>query len=260
MTYAEYDAIEAIRCSDLKLIGQSPAHYKANKINPRPTTQAMLFGSLVHALTLEPDKWREEFIVSPIVDRRTKAGKEKWAEFEEQVGNRTVIESKTLDAADEVSSHILKHPICWALLQGGESEKVIQWEMNCVPCKARLDLYRPGWIVDIKTIASAEYTSFMRSCWNYKYHMQAAWYIDGVKAAGLGECNFVFIAVEKEPPYAVACYTPDTDMIAVGREEYLANMNTYLECVENDNWPGIGWDYGEGRYEIQSICLPPWAF
>ncbi|MCL1789968.1 MAG: PD-(D/E)XK nuclease-like domain-containing protein [Peptococcaceae bacterium] len=259
MTYQEYEAVEGIRCSDLKLVTKSPAHYMANLINPRPHTPALLFGILVHALVLERDRWEEAFVVAPAVDRRTKAGKAAWTEFEEQSAGRTVIDQDTFDRADGVAGAVSIHPVCRALLQGGETEKTIQWADQGLAGKARLDLYKPGWIVDLKTAASADRDAFTRACLSYQYHMQAAWYIDGTKAAGLGDCNFIFVAVEKDPPYAIACYAPDDEMISFGRSEYQAALTTYLTCEKTDHWPGIGWDYTSERYEIQPIHLPPWV-
>lgn len=75
MTNAEYHADPAISKSDLDLINRSPSYYKYVKGNPRVQTAAMLLGSAVHKLVLEPEDFGEEYAVAPLADRRTKPAK-----------------------------------------------------------------------------------------------------------------------------------------------------------------------------------------
>lgn len=67
-----------------------------------------------------------------------------------------------------------------------------------------------------------------------------------------GEPNhFVFIAVEKKPPYAVAVYVLDSDSVDLGRAQYRRDLNRYAQCLQTDTWPG----YGD---KIQTISVPGW--
>jgi hypothetical protein len=94
----EYHAdTSAISKSGLDLVHRSPAHYYAAKLDPdRPAekkdTPALRFGRAFHTLVLEPDLFFQEYAVLPEkVDRRTKAGKEAWAEFEAELGGREAL-------------------------------------------------------------------------------------------------------------------------------------------------------------------------
>ena len=55
MTSVEYHAHKAVSKSDLDLINRSPLHYYNAKQKPNEQTEAMLFGSVVHKMILEPD-------------------------------------------------------------------------------------------------------------------------------------------------------------------------------------------------------------
>ena len=95
MTNAEYHATSAVSKSDLDLIAKSPAHYTEAKNAPKEQTASMLLGSVAHKLVLEQDKFEEDFAIAPDVDRRTKAGREQWAEFAKNITDKiTIIDSK----------------------------------------------------------------------------------------------------------------------------------------------------------------------
>jgi hypothetical protein len=76
----EYHNSAGISKSGLSLLRKTPAHYATRYINgaQEPATKAMVIGSAFHCFTLEPFIYDELFAVAPNVDRRTKAGKEKW--------------------------------------------------------------------------------------------------------------------------------------------------------------------------------------
>ena len=106
-------------------------------------------------------------------------------------------------------------------------------------------------IVDLKSTEDASAAGFSRSCANYRYHVQAAYYLDIANAVMDRRFTaFVFIAVEKSPPYQVAVYHADYEMIMAGRMEYRRLVDLYHECRVFDHWPGLN----DGR--IEAISLP----
>jgi hypothetical protein len=66
--------------------------------------------------------------------------------------------------------------------------------------------------------------------------------------------RFFFIAVEKEAPFNCEIYELDEESIAIGRAEYLADIETYKKCLKTENWHG----YTE-EAAIHVIGLPAWA-
>lgn len=143
-------------------------------------------------------------------------------------------------------------------------------------------------VIDLKTTDDASLDGFSKSIANWRYDVQAPYYLDGLREAlkqsgdkppaeGAAELSaywidqktgvlcrcrpdfwrgepkhFVFIAVEKKPPYAVGVYVLDEESMALGAAQYRHDLNTYAECLANDNWPG----YGD---KVQTISVPGWA-
>lgn len=75
MSYAEYDAIDAMNWSKLRLLRTSPKLLKWREQVERADTEALVLGRAIHCALLEPDRWKSDFLVEPKFDKRTKAGK-----------------------------------------------------------------------------------------------------------------------------------------------------------------------------------------
>ena len=98
--------------------------------------------------------------------------------------------------------------------------------MTGILCRCRPDFWREDdIIVDVKTTEDASPEEFSRSLAKWRYHVQAPFYMDGIElATGRRPKGFVFLVVEKKPPYAVAAYTLDPESIELGRSEYRADL------------------------------------
>jgi len=105
--------------------------------------------------------------------------------------------------------------------------------------------------VDLKTTLDAS-SAFEKSAYNFGYHHQAAWYLYGCRAAGIDCRDFIFVAVEKTYPYAVAIYGAADHLIEVGRQEVRAAIRTYAVCLESGEWPGL-------TSGVINLDLPLWA-
>lgn len=257
MTNAEYHADPAISKSDLDLINRSPAYYRYVKENPKEQTSAMLLGSVFHKLVLEPETFAAEYAVCPAVDRRTKAGREVYQSFVDDLQEGIeVITDDIYQTAQAMAESVKNHPIAARLLQGGQAETSYFWEENGVECKCRPDYLRTDIksIIDLKSTQNASPESFVKSAYDYRYHVQAAWYLRGLKACGVDAENFIFIAVEKEAPYTVCVYTADDLMIKLGNSEADENLDTFCKCMRSDNWFGY-----EETPIIHSLSLPDWV-
>ncbi len=76
----EYHALERLSNSAIGSLQKSPAHFRAKDWS-KPS-KAMRIGSGVHTLVLEPHLASVLLPVAPVVNKRTKAGKEEWAAWE----------------------------------------------------------------------------------------------------------------------------------------------------------------------------------
>jgi exodeoxyribonuclease VIII len=103
-------------------------------------------------------------------------------------------------------------------------------------------------LVDLKTTTDASPAGFARAVERYRYHVQAAYALDGWPQAGGGTVErFVFIAVEKTPPYAVGLYDLSPALLRQGRWLYQQALRTAEGCLTRQYWPG---------YDPEIITLP----
>lgn len=254
MRAEDYHAARAASSTRLKEILRSPAHLHHMDENGK-TSDALILGDAFHVAVLEPERFRSKYAVAPKVDRRTKDGREAWQMFvDANPGVRILTEDQHL-AVTGMSRAILRHPMAFDLISSRtETELSMFWEQLMLPCKARIDAYslEHRCIIDLKSCENADHDAFGRSVANFKYHVQAAWYIDAARAAGLEVETMVFIAVEKQSPYGAACYTLDDQVIEEGRIQIAKALPLLANCEATNCWPG----YDPG---IQTLSLPRWS-
>lgn len=234
----------------LDKIERSPAHLKAylDGVEEREESPALLFGSMFHTLVLEPDLFDSQYAIAPECDRRTAKGKEIWQGFLDQSAGKKAINAHDFSVAQKMLDNIQSHTLARKLLTAGKPEQsVLYKDESGVDCKARADWLRENFIVDLKTTDDASPKGFAKSIANYRYQVQAVHYQKGFDLD-----RFVFVAVEKKPPYAVAVYILDEDAIYNGSETRKRNIDTYAECLVKNQWPG----YSE---HLTPISLPGWA-
>lgn len=257
MPFAEYLALPGVSKHELDLISRSPAHYQEAKLNPPETTPAMAFGTAAHAWILEPDEAASQIVVAPSVDRRTKAGKEQWANFTADAGSRTIVSQEDANHLSKMSAAVHAHPVAKTLLNAATGTEVsVQWQDPRTEslCRCRPDLMTTDFIVDLKTTFDASASAFAKTVHKYRYHVQAAYYLDGCRAQGLvgDDAQFLFIAVERKAPYGVAIYALTMDDLERGRFQYERDLTRYNHCSRTGHWFG----YSE---KIDYIQLPSYA-
>ena len=262
MEIGDYHRHPAVSKSHLDQVARSPLHYWAAYVDPerkeREATPAMVIGSALHTHVLELDTWDQRYITAPDgLDRRTKAGKELWAAFEAEASSRQVVSRSDAELVIGMGRAVWSHPAAAFLLnRPGQAEQTYLWidEATGMECKCR-----PDWmtndgqlIVDLKTTEDASPAGFRKSIGNFRYHVQAAWYLDGIeRATGRRPEQFIFICVEKKPPHAVAVYAASVEMVATGAITAEADLARLAMCRESNEWPGYS-------NQIEVIDLPPW--
>lgn len=253
----KYRADAALSRSDLFWLHKSPLHFKWAAEHPASETAAMFFGTAFHTLVLEPERFADEYIVHGRIDKRTKEGKALAAEIE--ASGRRAIDEETMQALEGMRDSVMSNPYAARLL-AGEKEQSYFWtdpptgiELKCRP-DCRTDLSDTGVIVDLKTTDNADAEGFGRSCLNYGYDLQAAMYKQGVEAVEGKPHRFVFIAVEKKPPYACSVLEADELMIRKGSDDLRKYLETVSDCRRTGNWYGYNGSDGKPGFAE----LPPW--
>lgn len=260
-TNAEYHGYkEAISKSRLANMAVCPAYFKWCEDNPTEPSEDMVLGSAFHKIVLEPETFYDEFAVMPNFDRRTKEGKIQYALFVEQSDGKTVITQDQYDTICGMRDSIMSNPYAKKLINGN-IEQSMYWvdDLTKVPCKCRPDVWRAVAdrivLTDLKSTKSVLPNDFMRDVVKYHYDLQDAMYTNGAsKVLGVPKDNidFVFIAVEKKPPYLLNIMQADTYVIQKGEADFREFIGTYAECKEKNNWYGLNGEHGI----INTLSLP----
>jgi len=253
----EYFEKDAVSATLLKaVIKQSPVHAEERMKSFVPTAN-MKLGTAFHATVLEGEQWEELIAVSPMVDRRTKAGKEMYAKFLETAGDKTVITYDQADVMQKMHESFLAHPEVQRLLeQCYATEFQTFFEFEGVECKAMIDMCdNEGTIVDIKTTQDASPEAFMRQSANLLYHMQLAWYANAMNLKW-NEVDAYIIAVENTAPHGVAVYQFSQSALLNGWELCKHAMKLWKEHKMNLALGDGTFPYSDGVLELE---LPVWA-
>jgi len=239
--------------SDCKTALESAARLYENKFrggrDKAKPSQAMIDGIIYHAAILETERFFQDYVVCP--PRNTKAGKERAAEIERE--GKTAITAAHAYKAGEIIIRIGDNEIISELLSTGEPEISIfdKDEETGLEIKGRLDwLTGDGVIVDIKTVAEGKASphNFAKQIANFKYHMQAAHYMQLAGAE-----RFVFVAVEREWPFSCGVYELDAPALAEGAALRRKALRLIADCEQSGVWPGY-------TPEIQTLSLPSWGY
>ena len=237
--------------SDLKQALDCPRRLYASKVLGvrQPETPAMFEGTMLHVATLEPDTFEQRYAVCG--PRNTKAGKEQARQIE--AAGQIPITQALWNKAMGVRLAVAQNSIASSLLSSGEPEVSIfeQDEETGLAIKGRLDWIRPdGTVVDVKTIGAGKAgpQEFAKQVASFKYHLQAAHY----SALAMSD-SFVFLVIEREPPYLIATYRIDQAALTEGENLRRRALRLVADCDKSGDWPGY-------TPEMQTLSLPTWAF
>lgn len=259
LSFTQYCALPGVNHSTLERVRRSPAHAREASLHPKEPTSALALGHAFHVRLLEPHRFALEYAVAPEVNRRTKVGRSLWARWEAENVGRYLLKAEEAALYERMATAVLEHPVAGELLGGrGASELAFVWRdvESALLCKGRVDRLGElaGWpfVVDVKTTRDASARAFTADVARYGYHRQLAYYREGLNVLRPAPRRVAIIAVEKEPPFAVACYELIDRALEQGEREFRAALATYRRCLESGVWPGYGDD-------LNLVDLPPWA-
>jgi hypothetical protein len=277
----DYHAWGCASNSRLSRLMKSPAHLKAYIEEPaKEDTPARKLGRAIHMAVLEPGLFAEHYTTAGVCEASTKDGKActnaglfvhkriGWVcgvHARNQDDDLETVEREVLTAGDHetcvrVRDAVHAHSMARGLVTGpGQVEMSMVWKDRAtgVLCKSRWDRHTPeiagGSVVDLKSSLDSSIFDFERASFNWGYHRQAAFYLRGARARRLPVRSFSIIAVEKEPPYAVAVYRISDAVVDNLTEQLDSLLELYAECMGRDQWPG----YPE---IVRDISLPKWGW
>ena len=239
--HANRDVLTSSRAR--KLITHSPAHVRNSLDNPTETP-SMLFGKLVHALLLEPDVVSRRFQIRDKCDRRTKAGKELWASYEDTLGKRTAVPQDIYENAALASGSAARlFPDCQVSVEKSMFEHSFYAEVEGVACAARPDILTDNGdgtftMVDVKTSQDLNEWSFLRSCQRYGYFTQFLHYCQVLAACGYNVNRGRILAIENSSPFQARVFSVPMSRIEQEAASLAVARDTWKHCQSTGEWDG----------------------
>ena len=269
MTEAEYRAHPLPSWSSAKdLLHMSPAEWRHHQGKPRTESAAMAWGTLLHALVLEPDTIDARYVVVGEVGR-TEDGK-RWtcggaedyrtrAEAEAallaDVGDRQAVTAECLADARARAEQAV------AVLGASTLVEVpMQGTIEGCACKGKADLIRSGIVVDIKTSADITPRTIARiardrlwrgQLWTYGELARQNGYVAGgspdlavlvVQAASVSLAGGILSLTGWQPRVHSRIVPLTAAAVEAGRNEARAVWSRLRECQLADEWPDYGGD------------------
>ncbi|EEQ2948601.1 exodeoxyribonuclease VIII [Escherichia coli] len=253
-----YHAGPGVSKSQLDDIADTPALYLWRKNAPVDTTKTKTLdlGTAFHCRVLEPEEFSNRFIVAPEFNRRTNAGKEEEKAFLRECAStgKTVITAEEGRKIELMYQRVMALPLGqWLVESAGHAESSIYWEdpETGILCRCRPDKIIPEfhWIMDVKTTADIQ--RFKTAYYDYRYHVQDAFYSDGYEAQFGVLPTFVFLVASTTVEcgrYPVEIFMMGEEAKLAGQQEYHRNLRTLADCLNTDEWPAI-----------KTLSLPRWA-
>ncbi|HGY7728450.1 TPA: exodeoxyribonuclease VIII [Escherichia coli] len=253
-----YHAGPGVSKSQLDDIADTPALYLWRKNAPVDTTKTKTLdlGTAFHCRVLEPEEFSNRFIVAPEFNRRTNAGKEEEKAFLMKCAStgKTVITAEESRKIELMYQSVMALPLGqWLVESAGHAESSIYWEdpETGILCRCRPDKIIPEfhWIMDVKTTADIQ--RFKTAYYDYRYHVQDAFYSDGYEAQFGVQPTFVFLVASATIEcgrYPVEIFMMSEEAKLAGQLEYHRNLRTLADCLNTDEWPAI-----------KTLSLPRWA-
>lgn len=250
----DYRQYPALNYSHLKLMHQ-PFLYKQMVIEgkQREASNSMSIGTAVHIHILEPHK---KHLIKNLKDYGFEDGR-KWQQInklkEDNPDEIFFTDSDYQKIKDMVTS-VKLHPQALKLYASGTWNEVSMFWQDArqgFDCKGRADTLNleDGYMIDLKTTKDSK--GFMKECVDFSYHVQAAFYLRGLKAITGRDFDWYWVASDMNSPHFTYVYKASVETLMIGDIVVDELMNKLAICQEEDMWP-------IGNEEILNGELPSW--
>ena len=212
---------------------RDPKAFRAGYFDLKEETDAMRFGSALHAKLLTPEFYAKQYAVfdAPINTKTgepfgsaTNAYKSAYEAFAEDNAGKTILSQSDAKLIDTLIDEFYFHQYAPSILSGEvQAEKTIVGALSfdgqtVVEVKGRIDAFTGAGLIDVKTTANLDDASgrdrFRYAVYDYKYLIQLAFYHRILtECYGAAFCPCWLIVLEKNPPNRVAVYAPTRRVI-----------------------------------------------
>lgn len=225
-------------------------------------TDKMRFGSQLHCLLLEPERFESENVVmpdfhldgnnvtgkgAPSTSKATDYYKKAVEQFQTENAGREIISRSAYDKALCMIEAVRSHKTADLWLRKGSREVTALGEICGVPFKGRIDILVDR-IVDLKATGDVSVMFFGRTSANFSYAEKLAGYRELVRQATGETLQVNVIAVEDKPPWDRVNYRYPEELLDYGFKRVQAWASTYTAAMEKGEWHGV--DQGQDELEV----------
>ena len=182
--------------------------------------------------------------------RRGKA----YTEWKEQLGDRMEISGPDWYRLTKIVGNVWRHPAAREILEATEDcQAAFRWTDEAgYQRKSLADGVTPAFLWDFKT-TSSDWRDLHRSCLNFGYVAQDAWYEDGAVACGWPEHRLKFVFAQTQRPFAVRVYTFPQDLVDIARERIRVTLDQIALRRE------LGLYRSPEDEEVMELDFPAWT-
>jgi exodeoxyribonuclease VIII len=248
ITEAEYRKATGLSQSSLKEFLISPAHYLASTEKTKEPTKAMQFGTAFHAHLLQANP-EEHYAVKNKVDGRSKEGKAYNEQFALENAGKIILDSEEHDKIVSMADSVMANGFAGDVIQSLTHKEFAVFGINHgIRLKGLIDGYneKEGIVIDLKTAEDASPVGFRKAILDRGYALQQVHYTWLLTNAGKPVNAFYFIAIEKEPPYAVGVYKINADSLTKSFKIWDDALDSFFVCQASGAYPA----YDEEPIEI----------
>ena len=257
----EYHRTRGLSSSALAYAAESMAKYRCYLNGGiKFESRSLDLGSAVHLMLESSDAFYEAYQVRPEgLDKRTKAGKEAFAELESN--GKIVLDREQWDAVHTIQEQAENSDdalIQMVINSDGQNESSVFWDEEEMIMKCRPDrLIQPNEedcemlcnrfpslfdvpfgiriCVDFKTSSRRiDPKGFGYSCRDYQYPLKASHYLAGTQADA-----FLWVVLETVPPYGITRYFLSNPTRRSQETLRLSLIQRIKECEASCIWPGM---------------------
>lgn len=250
VSFREYLAWPGVHFSSLKIMRESPAHYRHSVDVGREDTAALIRLRAVHTAVLEPEKFD---LLYPVFMGPRRQG-EAWEAFKLVHEGKEILKLDERDLIMRQAAAIKAHPVAAEYLARSQCEISFKWKDKAtgLACKGRADLLFDGGLGDLKA-GTTNARVFGSLAAKMGYHNQAAFYRSAARAAGHTIEKSILIVYEPKEPHDVAVFTLRADDVDRAEEENTQLLIKVAEHQQLGRWPG--------RVPVETVLdLPSWIY
>lgn len=259
--YRKWPAVNQSLLKDVR--DYHPEYAYEQLVSPSESTEAMKFGTAIHAALFEPETFEEGVVPGLTIKRQGEKNISEWLTFELEHRDQIILTPTRYDLAMLTAEKLRAHNYIGPLVNNPQRrvESAMIWKdpRTGMMCKAKIDLMTAwkgrNWLVDLKMLNTKgakilTEVACSKRMGELGHDFQAGMYLDGMlELYPDNPIGFLIIYVQPEP-FDARIIAPDFYALKNGRWKYRTALRTWAKCVETGIYPG--------HPEVAEIALQPY--